>query len=80
MRSYNLTETKTALVNPTAYTAVNWRADIWPRLSRAVGAISFRWGASIRPAPSLIHLKQFRRFGRAPATVAIPPIVLQNSD
>jgi hypothetical protein len=30
-------------------------------------------------APRLIHLKQFRRFGRIPAKVAIHPIVLQNS-
>jgi hypothetical protein len=32
-----------------------------------------RSGASIRPAPRLIHLKQLRRFGRAPAAVAIHP-------
>jgi hypothetical protein len=32
-------------------------------------------GASIRPAPRRIYVKQFRRFGRAPAKVAIPPCV-----
>ena len=37
------------------------------------GGFALALGASIRPPPRLIHLKQFRRFGRGPAPVAIRP-------
>jgi len=49
-----------------------------PRLDYAcpIGRAS---GASIRQAPRRNHVRRFRRFGRAPARVAIHPIVLQKS-
>ena len=45
---YNLTEIETALVISAAYNNDQKRADIWPRLSRAVGATSVRPGLRTR--------------------------------